>query len=105
MCELAAKLAAMPEDEKSELEGAVEAQPAVAPVSAQIGPAETPYGVGDYMWPGRPNLVDEVVAGLDASVAYDTRNFTSDDTLQISHTPCLLCVSHDRFCLGVGARR
>jgi len=64
MCELAAKWAAMTEDEKSEFEGAVEAQPAVAPVSAQIGPAETPYGVGDYMWPGRPNLMDEVVAGL-----------------------------------------
>ena len=65
MCELAAKWAAMPEDEKSEFEGGVEAQPAVAPVSVQIGPAETPYGVGDYMWSGRPNLMDEVVACLD----------------------------------------
>ena len=55
----------MAEDGKNEFEGVVEAQPAVAPVSAQIGPAETPYGVGDYMWPGRPSLMDEVVAGLD----------------------------------------
>ena len=65
MCELAAKWAAMTEDEKSEFEGAVEAQPAVAPVSAQIGPEETPYGVGGYAWQVRPSLMDEVIAGLD----------------------------------------
>ena len=66
MRELAARWAAMTEDEKNEFEGVVEAQPAVAPVSAQIGPAETPHGVGDYVWPGRPSLMDEVVTGLDA---------------------------------------
>jgi len=55
----------MPEDEKNELEGVVEAQPAVAPVSVQTGPQETPYGVGDYMGPVWPNLMDEVVIGLD----------------------------------------
>ena len=65
MRELAARWAATTEDEKSEFEGVVEVPPAAAPVSVQIGPAETPYGVGDYMWPGRPNLMDEVVAGLD----------------------------------------
>jgi len=65
MCELAATWAAMTEDEKNEFEGVVEAQPAVAPGPAQTGPQETPYGVGDYMSPVRPNLMDEVAVGLD----------------------------------------
>ena len=55
----------MTEDEKNEFEGVVEVQPAVAPVSVQTGPQETPYGVGDYMWPVWPNLMAEVVVGLD----------------------------------------
>ena len=65
MRELAARWAAMTEDEKNEFEGVVEAQPAVAPVSVQTGPQETPYGVGDYMGPAWPNLMDEVAIGLD----------------------------------------